>query len=107
LLHSIIEEVDIDVCPFVRYLLPIVMSLMTDPIPDCAKEASKAFADLVQVAPLVREVASVPWSVDVDDHAPVSHGPSHSWNAIATMCFPFAHSGRDGEIRGVASWVPG
>jgi TATA-binding protein-associated factor len=69
LLHGIIEEVDIEVCPFVRYLLPIAMSLMTDPVVDCAKEASKTFADLVRVAPLVREVAPVSWSLDMDDHS--------------------------------------
>ena len=69
LMHSVVEEVDTEVCPFVHYLLPIAMSLMTDPVVECAKEASKIFALLVRVAPLVREVASVDWSLDMDDHA--------------------------------------
>ncbi|KAI2499043.1 hypothetical protein MHU86_15432 [Fragilaria crotonensis] len=68
-MYSIIEEVDIEVCPFVRYLLPLAMSLMADPVVECSKEASKTFAVLVRVAPLVQEVASVAWSLDMDDHA--------------------------------------
>jgi hypothetical protein len=68
-MYSIVDEVDVEVCPFVRYLLPIAMSLMSDPVVECAKEASKTFALLVRVAPLVQEVASVAWSLGMDDHA--------------------------------------
>jgi hypothetical protein len=69
LLHGIFEEVDMEVCPFVRYLLPMAVSLMTDPVIDCAKEALLTFADLARVAPLVREVAQVSWSLNMDDHS--------------------------------------
>jgi hypothetical protein len=69
LLHEMIGELDTEICPFVRYLLPIVMSLMTDAVEECSREATNMFADLVQVAPLVRGAAPVEWSLDMDDHA--------------------------------------
>jgi hypothetical protein len=47
----------------------MAVSLMTDPVIDCAKEASITFADLARVAPLVREVAQVSWSLNMDDHS--------------------------------------
>ena len=55
LLHGILLGVDLDVVPFVKPLLPIVMSMMTDQVSDCAKQASHSFAILVRMAPLVRE----------------------------------------------------
>ena len=53
LLEHIVHEVGIAICPFVRRLLRIVMSLMADPTPSCAKTATSIFASLVRVAPLV------------------------------------------------------
>jgi hypothetical protein len=42
-----------DIRPFVRTLLPLAMSMMTDPYEDCAKIAANMFSALVRVAPLV------------------------------------------------------
>lgn len=70
LLHLIIEEVDMKICPFVRRLLPIAMSLMADPEEACAKQASQTFAILVRVAPLVRESFESTWQTGgIDDHS--------------------------------------
>ena len=70
LLHSIIEAVDMEICPFVRILLPVVMSLMADPEETCAKQASQTFAILVRVAPLVRESVPPTWQTGgFDDHS--------------------------------------
>jgi superfamily II DNA or RNA helicase len=70
LLHLIIEEVDMKICPFVRILLPIAMSLMADPEEACAKQASQTFAILVRVAPLVRESFESTWQTwGIDDHS--------------------------------------
>jgi SNF2-related domain len=52
-LQGIVEAVGTDICPFVRRLLHLVMSLMADPLPGCAKLANAMFACLVRVAPLV------------------------------------------------------
>ena len=43
------------VCPHVRKLLPIVMSLMTDSVKECAESASSIFSQLVLIAPLVKQ----------------------------------------------------
>ena len=70
LLHSIVEEVDMEICPFVQALLPIAMSLMADPEDACAKQASQTFAILVRVAPLVRKSATSTWQTyGIDDHS--------------------------------------
>lgn len=61
LLQSIIEGVGIDICPFVRCLLPVAMSLMTDPLEDCAKQAAQSFATLVRVSPLVKGTKRRQW----------------------------------------------
>jgi SNF2-related domain/Domain of unknown function (DUF3535) len=72
LLKSLVEDAGLDLCPFVRYLIPVVMSLMMDPILECSKIANNIFAALVRVAPLVRVNASVAidrdgWNADKDD----------------------------------------
>lgn len=54
LLQSIIDNISLDICPFVRDLLPISMSMMTDIVEECAKCAANIFASLVRVAPLVQ-----------------------------------------------------
>jgi len=54
LLEQIVHTVGIAICPFVRQLLRIVMSLMADPVSECAKTATSTFASLVRVAPLVQ-----------------------------------------------------
>jgi TATA-binding protein-associated factor len=53
------DVIGMDICPFVRALLPLAMSLMTDPIQECSKIATNLFASLVRVAPLVRKSISV------------------------------------------------
>ena len=59
LLLGIVDATGMSICPFVRSLLPVAMSLMTDPIEECAKTAATIFSSLVQVAPLVRDSASL------------------------------------------------
>ena len=53
LLQQIVQNVGLDICPFVRYFLPVTMSMMTDMVETCAKLAASIFASLVRVAPLV------------------------------------------------------
>jgi len=65
LLKALVEEVGMDACPFVRYLLPVVMSLMTDPIVECSRIANNVFACLVRIAPLVNFDTSV--AIDASD----------------------------------------
>lgn len=60
LLRDMLDTTSMSICPFVRSLLPISMSLMTDPIDNCAKTAASIFSRLVQVAPLVRQSTSLP-----------------------------------------------
>lgn len=70
LLQSLLEDSGMEICPFVRSLLPLVMSLMTDPVQECSQIANSAFASLVRVAPLVREGSSVVIDrVGVDNHS--------------------------------------
>jgi hypothetical protein len=45
------------VCPYVKVLLPIVMSMMIDPVKVCAEISASIFSMLVRVAPLVKESA--------------------------------------------------
>ena len=55
LLRDILDSTEriTTVCPFVRTLLPIVMSMMIDPVKICAEISASIFSHLVQVAPLV------------------------------------------------------
>jgi hypothetical protein len=59
LLQSMTDVIGMEICPFVRALLPLAMSLMTDPIQECSKIATNLFASLVRVAPLVRKSISI------------------------------------------------
>ena len=61
LLQSIIEAVNIDICPFVRCLLPVTMAMMTDPLDECAKQAAQSFATLVRISPLVKGTERRQW----------------------------------------------
>jgi len=54
LLETMVETVGLEICPFVRRLLRLIMSLMADPVTSCARTANSIFARLVRVAPLVR-----------------------------------------------------
>jgi SNF2-related domain/Domain of unknown function (DUF3535) len=54
LLKAIVEQAGMDLCPYIRSLLPFVMTLMTDPDQDNAKMANNMFAYLVRLAPLIR-----------------------------------------------------
>jgi hypothetical protein len=58
-MERLVVEAGVDICPFVRTLLPLVMSMMTDPVRECSKLAYKTFANLVRVAPLVQKEASL------------------------------------------------
>ena len=58
-LGTLVSKVGSGICPFVRALLPVVLSLMTDPEPECSGTASKVFAALVRVAPLVQQEESI------------------------------------------------
>jgi hypothetical protein len=70
LLKSIVEEIGIEICPFVRCLLPITMTLMTDSLEDCAKQAAQSFACLVRVSPLVRQTVRRRWeTTSTDDNS--------------------------------------
>jgi hypothetical protein len=68
LLRSVLETASVSICPFVRSLLPLAMSLMTDPIELCAKTAATIFSLLVQLAPLVQESVSLSLVRSENDH---------------------------------------
>jgi hypothetical protein len=59
LMNSILQEVGLAACSFVRNLLPISMTLMTDSEERCAWIAARIFATLVRLAPLVEKKTSV------------------------------------------------
>ncbi|GKY99618.1 hypothetical protein MPSEU_000916000 [Mayamaea pseudoterrestris] len=58
-LDKLISDAGLSICPFVRSLLPIVLSLLTDSVKVCAGMASKMFACLVRAAPLVQQTESI------------------------------------------------
>lgn len=58
LLQSIIENIGVEICPYVRDLLPVSMSMMIDKVEECAHVAAANFASLVRVAPLVSNSSS-------------------------------------------------
>lgn len=53
LLQYVIDSSETEICPFVRYILPVVMPLMTDTVHEVAKVAAGVFSSLVRVSPLV------------------------------------------------------
>lgn len=59
MLQSLLDEKSMAICAFVRSLLPLAMSMMTDPSEECAKAAASIFSCLVQLAPLVQESSSL------------------------------------------------
>jgi hypothetical protein len=69
LLQSIVDVVGMEVCPFVRSLLPLAMSLMTAQEEGCANIATNIFASLVRVAPLVRKSISISSASPSENHA--------------------------------------
>ena len=54
LLSTIVRSLTVSLCPYVRYLIPIAMSTMTDPLKQCADLSASTFSRLVRVAPLVQ-----------------------------------------------------
>ena len=52
-LLATVEGAGMQVCPWVRAILPVSMSLMTDSVRECAATASSLFAVLVRIAPVV------------------------------------------------------
>ncbi|KAI2502927.1 hypothetical protein MHU86_11514 [Fragilaria crotonensis] len=67
-MYSIIEEVDIEVCPFVRYLL-LWRCPHGGPSGRVFQRSIENFCSVGSSRTLVQEVASVAWSLDMDDHA--------------------------------------
>ena len=61
LLQSIVNELGVYICPFVKCLLPAAMSSMNDSCLECSKASASTFGALVRAAPLVKEH-------DDDDH---------------------------------------
>ena len=53
LMNALVEGLGVSMIPYVHCLLPISMSMMTDPVERCSKLASTSFAYLVRLAPLV------------------------------------------------------
>jgi hypothetical protein len=53
LLYSLVKKLGVSIFRFVRVLLPVAMSMMTDPLQSCANLSASTFARLVRVAPLV------------------------------------------------------
>lgn len=70
LLQSILKssKATTTLCPYVKSLLPIVMSMMIDPVELCAEIAARIFSLLVQVAPLVTESVNIA-GLERDDEA--------------------------------------
>ena len=64
-LECLVSQAGVDICPFVRPLLPPILSLLTDPLKECAGICSKIFATLVRAAPLVQQQEFV----EIEDHA--------------------------------------
>lgn len=62
-LKKLVDDAGMSICPFVKVLLPLSMSLMTDPVLECSRQAACVFSKLVQLAPLVSS------SVDLALHA--------------------------------------
>jgi len=54
LLNTIVRSLDTALCQYVRYLIPVVMSMMIDPLKQCADLSASTFSRLVRVAPLVQ-----------------------------------------------------
>ena len=52
-INTLVEALGVSMRPFVRCLLPISMSMMTDPVERCSKLSTATFAHLVRLAPLV------------------------------------------------------
>jgi hypothetical protein len=70
LVRDVLETSSMAICPFVRSLLPLAMSMMTDPVEQCARTAATIFSCLVQVAPVVSENTSIAiHGLDVDKKA--------------------------------------
>ncbi|KAL3945300.1 MAG: hypothetical protein SGBAC_000648 [Bacillariaceae sp.] len=59
LLSDLVKVCSVEICPFVRSLLPLVMARMTDSEETCARIAASIFALLVRVAPVVDERTSI------------------------------------------------
>ncbi len=53
LMSHLVERLGVSLLPFVQYLLPVAMSMITDPVERCSKSAASTFAKLVRLAPLV------------------------------------------------------
>jgi hypothetical protein len=53
LLEKLVNFSATHICPFVRILLPYVLSLMSDIMVECSQVAASIFSSLIKVAPLV------------------------------------------------------
>ena len=59
LLNSLVLSLGVKICPFVRLLLPVAMSMMIDSLAEISFLSATTFARLVQIAPLVGESSFV------------------------------------------------
>jgi SNF2 family DNA or RNA helicase len=78
LLNELVKSSDLSICPFIRTLLPITMSMMVDSVKEVADLSANTFSRLVYLSPLVPEnceridIDLVEWNTkssdDVIDH---------------------------------------
>jgi hypothetical protein len=71
LLNEIVVHSGIAISPYVRCLLPIVLSMMASPREECSRTANNIFSYLVRVAPLVQHIAEVDDDSTTDERASV------------------------------------
>ncbi len=63
LLNSIVCSTEVSLRGYVKFLIPVVMSMMIDPLKPCADLSASTFSRLVQLAPLVE--ANPPIELDL------------------------------------------
>lgn len=71
ILETLVLDANVEVRPFVKSLLPVAMSLMTDPSEECSRKANRVFSVLVRVAPLVGQDSVALDDSFVDDNQSV------------------------------------
>lgn len=87
------------VCPYVKVLLPIVMSMMIDPIKICAEISTSIFSILVRVAPLVKESRDIPGLEINEESGLVIDHLIHGKKLLPCEIHPkIANALRDGNI---------
>jgi len=101
LLRDVLDSVEdtSQVCPYVKVLLPIVMSMMIDPVKICAEISTSIFSVLVRVAPLVKESVHIPGSRINEEASLVIDHLIHGKKLLPCEIHPeIANALRDGNI---------